>query len=1128
MELPPTTTRTRRTTTTTTVPQQTRRTTTTAKTSAVHGPRQTRKPPPTTTSRTILPARAQHQSFQRQEPQHDLQPFGSTHKNDNHNRNNSGVVYRYAICNGLSNQFLHHVSHWARAHAEGYQHVEIPNAFVMHGAQDDSSTNVLPLLGVNAIPLTHVVDTRHLQDVLLRHYHLTSTLVPPSMSHNNDKDDECPFFAVPLSHASPTVVAHLLRDALRPSPDHVQPLLEALWQSLPSSSNGICVHHRTGSDWHRHCHSWSAIADGVYRRNCDLPNNDSSSSSSSSSSSLLSSLQSRVLFDQQRGGHSMRQAPQQPQDRTNTTTPHNASSALPWIYYCGDQPHLPVELVLASHEAHETAQKYGRSTTSHNQKPPLVQVVTSRPHILKQQQARQRQGVDDPNRTRGTFADLWERQRQFLIDQYGLTQLSAHKDTDWQSRYARDWGALLDFFTCRHLPQFVGNSVSTFSALQIALRQPEPPILPSTPSTASTATRRTDPLEQTLDPTGSIQQNPELSWPSSSWSVPSLPTAAYWYNSQSIPLSLMWNIYDIPLVYTFTEESMASGQYLLQASIASARHHMPPTTPIHVLYHGYNNTRFRHWLVHTARVILHQHENITWKTDLEEMRQHGDFTKSHLFLHAGNYFGTWQRIDVPLYVNTEYALLLDSDTILQQGFTLADLGLNLTTSIAMSSELEYPLATPANAGVLLMNLPYLRQTYDDFLHYILSHKETGGVFGGHPSPSDQGAYLTFYNDTVQYLDYTFNAKPYFRTTTTRANARWQEEEEQEKGQGSRGKRQRPRRRRRVHKNTHKKKHRSEPVHKIVHFHGPKPHHFLSYILFGQDCPEAFGHLCAMSWNEAPESLCHALAAFAQASFLSSAVVDDDETLAPSKNQTTNSTIHLEYCHASFAPHSLQVETCHRVMKALAAEAVPGDALELTNRRNICANAGEFTRFLIASMVQQNMTAWMTLPPPAQRQRGRLVSFDSMTHSNYYVSSSFSNGVLHQYSWIRPMVYLLLVVTLVGLWAAKRQSRQRRTTPRDSTEAVLSKSKRGRSHKKSSRHSSTRRSDSDDDEEATKQSSRSHRSKKRHKHSTHNPPREASQPWYRSLPRVHVLFLLLCAVVSLDQMLQSLLLSALSS
>lgn len=123
----------------------------------------------------------------------------------------------------------------------------------------------------------------------------------------------------------------------------------------------------------------------------------------------------------------------------------------------------------------------------------------------------------------------------------------------------RDLYALIDFFVCRDIPLFIGNSVSTFSALQILIRNSD---------------------------------------------------NASWYNSGSVPLAPILNAFSMPIVYTYTELSMASGKFLLQASISSVRRLMPHN-PIHILYHGNNDKRFRHWLKE-KKVTIHNHIP-TWR-----------------------------------------------------------------------------------------------------------------------------------------------------------------------------------------------------------------------------------------------------------------------------------------------------------------------------------------------------------------------------------------------------------------------------------------------------------------------------------------------------------------------------------
>lgn len=361
----------------------------------------------------------------------------------------------------------------------------------------------------------------------------------------------------------------------------------------------------------------------------------------------------------------------------------------------------------------------------------------------------------------------------------------------------RDMWALIDFFACERIKNFIGNSVSTFSAIQIALRD---------------------------------------------------GVGAYWYNTQSIPLAGIWQVFQMPIVYTYTELSASTGRHLLQSSIVSVRQHMPDNA-IHVLYHGKEDPGFRQWLV-DRNVMVHDHDP-GWREKIEEMRLNGDPHSSHLFLHAGNYFGTWQRIDIPLFIESEYCLLLDADTVVRRPFTMDDFGLDLTYGIAMSSEMYPEDKTPSNAGVTLMNVPHLRQTYESFLKFILSHVKTAKF--DHPSPSDQGAYLVFYKDSTRYLSRVFNFKPY-----------WQLDEKEF---------------RRVF---------------IVHFHGPKPHDYIRYIM-GKGCSSAVKSICRASMSF--PYLCRSLHYFARAS----------------RNVDENA-----YCQASFEA-SNHIQFCQQLFERVAGD-----------------------------------------------------------------------------------------------------------------------------------------------------------------------------------------------------------------
>ena len=155
---------------------------------------------------------------------------------------------------------------------------------------------------------------------------------------------------------------------------------------------------------------------------------------------------------------------------------------------------------------------------------------------------------------------------------------------------ARDLWSLVDYFVCQNIPLFIGNSVSTFSALQILIRNGQ---------------------------------------------------SSFWYNTGSIPLAMIVRAFAIPLVYTYTELSATSGKYLLTASIKSALKIMPHN-PIHILYHGDLDVDFIHWL-HKAGTHIHKH-NPLWKADVEEMRKNGNVETSHLFLHEGKLIGAEDNV----------------------------------------------------------------------------------------------------------------------------------------------------------------------------------------------------------------------------------------------------------------------------------------------------------------------------------------------------------------------------------------------------------------------------------------------------------------------------------------------------
>jgi hypothetical protein len=596
-------------------------------------------------------------------------------------------VFKYNICNGLSNQLLYHASSIAVAIEKKFDGVMVPNHYIINGVQL-TNANVRPTLD-NSIPFRIVFDQQNFitsiqnisQEYLNSNYehNQTNKTIRPiqilMMTFNNDKESHSISCAgmETVNDANPQILLKILQQSFQPSRPF-QSIIDKIRKKIiidnsnkdtrTTVSTGICIHHRDGNDWHEHCSRWGSIKDGIYRGNClGVPNE-----------TFFESIQYRGIA---------------PAYHTSSTTGN-------WIYYCGDhEPPIELTNITFPHRIipDDNPGQYFFINTSigktsiykrqHDAFDDLLAKVTPR----NQNQAKKQQGEDNDKQLlqRVLYAALKNQQHH------------------------RDIFALIDFFVCSKIPYFIGNSVSTFSAIQIAIRDND---------------------------------------------------KSYWYNSQSIPLADIWRSYAIPIVYTYTETSQRSGRLLLQASISSVRKHMP-TNPIHIIYHGDADLEFITWL-QSMTVQIHHHTNIAWKDSIEVMRQNGKAYTSNLFLHPGNYFGTWQRIDIPLYIESEYCLLLDADTIIRKPFSMSDFGLDLTRSIALSTEFNRHDRSILNAGVMLMNIPYLRKTYNEFVSYILEH--VGNATFEHPSPSDQGAYLSFYKDSVSFLQTRFNFKPYWTSS----------------------------------------------------------------------------------------------------------------------------------------------------------------------------------------------------------------------------------------------------------------------------------------------------------------------------------------------------------------------------
>ena len=181
-------------------------------------------------------------------------------------------VYRYNICNGLSNQLIYHAASIANAVNSGYTHVDIPDYYILNGVQT-SAAFVLPN-SQNAAAFGYIFDEEYFLSVLKRELDIQGRFV--RFDGNATDIPKCT--DMKGVHYEDSKQTSIVMDAFRPS-RHIQPIIEELLKRMPGKrEDGVCLHHRDGQDWHEHCQRWSRTSkkDGVYRGNCLMNPNDKS------------------------------------------------------------------------------------------------------------------------------------------------------------------------------------------------------------------------------------------------------------------------------------------------------------------------------------------------------------------------------------------------------------------------------------------------------------------------------------------------------------------------------------------------------------------------------------------------------------------------------------------------------------------------------------------------------------------------------------------------------------------------------------------------------------------------------------------------------------------------------------
>ena len=362
---------------------------------------------------------------------------------------------------------------------------------------------------------------------------------------------------------------------------------------------------------------------------------------------------------------------------------------------------------------------------------------------------------------------------------------------------SRDVLAAIDAVVCQRAATFVGNSVSTFSALELLRRQqPNSPIamgfhynggnIPLADALLNAATTPMEPSEL-LSPLTSTTQATNLA------EEPNAYEAKHNCDVQTVPPMLPapphTRARNLKWVFTATSDGDRHFDDLVRRAVRSA---MFNTNLVPVCVHFGPAGQLAQWLTSMGITVLHH--NPVWKPQvlrgLRASHQKGRNTTSTNFAHVGAAITTFLRVDVPILGFTdEFVLYADTDVYFARDITLSDF-LPLPHYFRVGTEsIGGGHFTAGNAGVMLMNVEGLRRTHSQFLAMAFSsHYIEQGLHYGEAGPLDQGAYNKFYSGRFFVQNWPlFNWKPYWGYCAAA---------------------------------------------KIVHFHGPKPHDYLAHATGG--------------------------------------------------------------------------------------------------------------------------------------------------------------------------------------------------------------------------------------------------------------------------------------------------------
>lgn len=144
-------------------------------------------------------------------------------------------IYKYNICNGLSNQFLYHAGPIAIAVEQGFDEIHVPAYFIINGVQTEFD-DILPSEN-NSVPFNFVFDDVFFVSVL------SKLGIKVTFKRFDNLDDAPKCSGIPILEKAQPKLIHEILKAFQPS-KNMSTLIEKVLNNLGDTSKSVCLHHR--------------------------------------------------------------------------------------------------------------------------------------------------------------------------------------------------------------------------------------------------------------------------------------------------------------------------------------------------------------------------------------------------------------------------------------------------------------------------------------------------------------------------------------------------------------------------------------------------------------------------------------------------------------------------------------------------------------------------------------------------------------------------------------------------------------------------------------------------------------------------------------------------------------------